>query len=317
MGGTHDAVRVTPKAAPPAPAEKLRRSPGQPLEPALRGELESSLGYDFSRVRIHADASARESAAALRARAFTVGRDIAFADGEYDPTSEEGRRLVAHELVHVVQQSREHGSARAVDAEREAAQAGDAAAAGRHAPPALAAPVGIARQAVPGVAERELEVEAVEVEGRSYVLYQREVRTAGSSSWLANNPGNMDYTPDTVDWGAYEGKKLKWGEHRFAIFPDVETGLRAVQRFLRKHQGKRDITLMMNMFAPAGDVGNDPQLYAKRVATALGVPLGTLVSDLTDEQLAVFAETIQSVEGWKAGKTYPRGDPALPEGARR
>ena len=74
---------------------------------------------------------------------------------------------------------------------------------------------------------------------------------------------------------------------------------------------------MMNLFAPAGDLSNDPQLYAKRVASALGVPLGTLVSDLTDEQLAVFAATIKDVEGWKVGQTYRRGDPALPEAARR
>jgi hypothetical protein len=107
------------------------------------------------------------------------------------------------------------------------------------------------------------------------------------------------------------------GKHRFAIFPNEETGLRAVQRFLRKHQGRRDITLMMNLFAPAGDLSNDPQLYARRVASALGVSVGTLVSDLTDEQLAVFASTIRDVEGWTKGQTYRRGDPALPDEARR
>jgi hypothetical protein len=47
------------------------------------------------------------------------------------------------------------------------------------------------------------------------------------------------------------------------------------------------------------------------------VPLGTLVSDLTDEQLAVFAGTIKEVEGWTVGQTYRRGDPGLPEEARR
>ena len=203
------------------------------------------------------------------------------------------------------------------DAEREAAQAADEASAGRRVTPLSATPVRIARQPATAAAERELEVEAVEVGGQSYVLYQTEVRTGGSSSWLANNPGNMDYTPDLVEWGAYDGKKLKWGKHRFAIFPNEETGLSAVQRFLRKHQGRRDLTLMMNLFAPAGDLSNDPQLYAKRVATALGVPVGTLVKDLTDEQLAVFASTIKDVEGWTKGQTYQRGDPALPEEARR
>jgi hypothetical protein len=301
----------------PAPVEQVRRSPGRPLEPTLRAEMESRFRHDFSGVRIHADSVANESAAALEARAYTLGPHIAFASGAYDPSSDAGRRLVAHELVHVVQQVRPHGSGAPVDAEREAAQLGDAAAAGRRAAPTFATPVQIARQAVPGVAEREREVEAIEVEGHSYVLYQTEVRTRGSSSWLANNPGNMDYTPDTVEWGAYEGKKLKWGDHRFAIFPDLRTGLRAVHRFLRKYQGRRDITLMMSLFAPSGDVGNDPQRYARQVATTIGLPVGALVKDMTDEQLWLFAGAIMFVEGWREGQTYRRGDPALPEKARR
>jgi len=278
--------------------------------------MERSFRYDFSTVRIHADREASESAAARSAQAYTVGSHIAFASGAYDPTSDAGKRLVAHELVHVVQQGDRQGPHAAVDAEREAARLGDAAAGGRAVAPGVATPVRIARQTVAGAAERELEVEAVEVDGQSYVLYQKEVRTKGSSSWLANNPGNMDYTPELVEWGAYEDKKLKWGAHRFAIFPDLDTGLRAVQRFLRKHQGLRDITLMMNMFAPAGDLGNDPQLYAKRVAKALKVPVGTLVKDLSDEQLSVFADEIKAVEGWTEGTTYKRGDPALPEQVR-
>jgi hypothetical protein len=320
---THTFVRVPPSKRPvqaravPAPVEQARRSPGRPLEPTLRAEMEWRFRHDFSRVRIHADSSANASAAALQARAYTLGPHIAFASGAYDPSSESGRRLVAHELVHVVQQGLPEGSGRPVDAEREAAQLGDAAAAGRRAAPVLATPVQIARQPVPGVAEREREVEAIEVEGHAYVLYQTEVRTRGSSSWLANNPGNMDYTPDTVEWGAYEGKKLKWGDHRFAIFPDLRTGLRAVHRFLRKYQGRRDITLMMSLFAPSGDIGNDPQRYARQVATIVGIPVGTLVKDMSDEQLWLFAGAIMFVEGWREGTTYRRGDPTLPEGARR
>jgi len=279
--------------------------------------MESRFRHDFSRVRIHADSAAHASAAALRAQAYTVGPHIAFARGAPDPATDAGRRLVAHELAHVVQQSRTHGRSGADEAEREAVQVADGAADGHRVAPVRSTPVRIARQPEGALAERELEVEAVEVAGKSYVIYQTEVRTGGSSSWLANNPGNMDYTPDLVEWGAYEGKKLKWGKHRFAIFPNEETGIRAVQRFLRKHQGRRDITLMMNLFAPAGDLSNDPQLYAKRIASALGVPLGTLVGDLTDAQLAVFAGTIKEVEGWMVGQTYRRGDPALPEGARR
>ena len=66
--------------------------------------MESQFGYDFSRVRIHADAAAAESALAVNALAYTVGRDIVFAAGRYAPATPAGRGLLAHELTHVVQQ---------------------------------------------------------------------------------------------------------------------------------------------------------------------------------------------------------------------
>jgi hypothetical protein len=166
-------------------------------------------------------------------------------------------------------------------------------------------------------AEKEREVEAVKVGDKKYVLYQKEVRSEGSSAWLANNPGNMDYTQDTEAWGAYSGKHLKWGVHRFAIFPTEAQGLFAVRSFLRKHQRERNISHMMNMFAPAGDLQNNPEGYAGQVAKALGVPVSTLVKTMTDAQIAAFAKAIQVVEGWKPGKSVPRGDPSLPEEIRK
>jgi hypothetical protein len=88
---------------PPAVRETLR-DPGRPLDAAVRGDLEPRLGHDFSRVRVHTDARAGESARAVGATAYTVGRDIAFAPGAYAPGTSQGRRLIAHELAHVVQQ---------------------------------------------------------------------------------------------------------------------------------------------------------------------------------------------------------------------
>ncbi len=92
-------------AAPPIVHDVLR-SPGRPLEPATRRFMEARLGHDFSQVRVHADGKAAASAQAVKARAFTVGRDVVFGSGEYAPGSREGQRLLAHELVHVVQQER-------------------------------------------------------------------------------------------------------------------------------------------------------------------------------------------------------------------
>jgi hypothetical protein len=90
-------------------AESQAAHVGQPTEGAMPGRG----GYDFSQVRIHHGAQAAESARAVDARAYTVGRDIVFGAGQYAPHTAAGRRLLAHELTHVVQQSH-GGSAAAV-----------------------------------------------------------------------------------------------------------------------------------------------------------------------------------------------------------
>jgi Domain of unknown function (DUF4157) len=91
-------------AAPPVVRDVLR-SPGQPLDPAARDFMEQRFGHDFGRVLIHADPAAAEAAAALGAEAFTVGRHIAFAHERFLPGTASGRRLVAHELMHTIQQA--------------------------------------------------------------------------------------------------------------------------------------------------------------------------------------------------------------------
>ncbi|HEU4389385.1 MAG TPA: DUF4157 domain-containing protein [Blastocatellia bacterium] len=80
------------------------RSTGQPLDPATRMFMEPRFGNDFSKVRVHTDAKAAESAREVNALAYTVGRDVVFAAGQYTPGII-GRPLIAHELAHVVQQS--------------------------------------------------------------------------------------------------------------------------------------------------------------------------------------------------------------------
>jgi hypothetical protein len=80
------------------------RSHGKPLDAGLRAEFEPSMNHTFRRVRVHTDADAARSAAALNAGAFTVGEDIYFGAGRFAPGTREGRKLLAHELTHVVQQ---------------------------------------------------------------------------------------------------------------------------------------------------------------------------------------------------------------------
>jgi hypothetical protein len=86
-------------------------SGGRPLDDATRRFFEPRLGYDLSGVRVHTDAAAIGSAKAVDARAYTLGNNIVFGSGEYDPDSESGRHLLAHELAHVAQQS-ENASSR-------------------------------------------------------------------------------------------------------------------------------------------------------------------------------------------------------------
>jgi hypothetical protein len=78
---------------------------GQGLEPSVRGPMEARFGHSFAGVRVHTDPLADQSARAVHADAYTVGRDIVFRTGRYAPGTGAGRRLIAHELAHVVQQS--------------------------------------------------------------------------------------------------------------------------------------------------------------------------------------------------------------------
>jgi hypothetical protein len=81
------------------------RSPGQPLDSATRTHFEPRFGKDFRHVRVHVDARAAESARGMNALAYSTGGHLAFAAGQYDPTSLRGKQLLAHELTHVAQQS--------------------------------------------------------------------------------------------------------------------------------------------------------------------------------------------------------------------
>lgn len=77
---------------------------GAPLDTETRGFMESRLGQDFGDVRVHTDDKASESARAVNAHAYTVGHNVVFQRGRYEPETDAGRRMLAHELTHVVQQ---------------------------------------------------------------------------------------------------------------------------------------------------------------------------------------------------------------------
>jgi hypothetical protein len=129
---------------------------GRPLDVGSRSFMEPRFGRDFSDVRIHTDAAAADAARVLNAEAFTVGRDIHFAEGRYRPDTSPGRRLLAHELTHTVQQEGGQGVvARAVSgvsephdaSEREAERVAGSIAGGATAQPLItSSPALIQRQ---------------------------------------------------------------------------------------------------------------------------------------------------------------------------
>lgn len=130
--------------APPIAADVLRAC-GRPLDAGTRAFMEPRLGHDFGAVRVHDDPAAARSAEAVHAAAYTVGRHVVFAAGRYAPGGSQGRALLAHELTHVVQQSRQGDS---TDSEKRAETAAAIVSRGRSVSRGMigAAPVGLAAQ---------------------------------------------------------------------------------------------------------------------------------------------------------------------------
>ncbi len=121
------------------------RSQARPLDPQTRVLMESRFRHDFSRVRVHTDTSAARAAGSIGASAYAVGQDIVFGSRQYAPSTGPGRRLLAHELAHVVQQTGGAGGSSGgyEPLETEAGRVSERVAAGQ--------PFGVSGQSAPGV----------------------------------------------------------------------------------------------------------------------------------------------------------------------
>jgi hypothetical protein len=93
---------ITPSVE--AAVQSVRQGGGRPLDPGTRAFMEPRFGHDFGNVRVHTDSQAARAAEAVNARAFTIGPDVVFGQGQYAPETVAGQRLLAHELTHTVQQ---------------------------------------------------------------------------------------------------------------------------------------------------------------------------------------------------------------------
>ena len=98
------AVNTAPTPAVPSIVHDVLNTPGQPLDRGTRAFMEPRFGHDFSGVRVHTDTKAAQSARAVNALAYTVGKDVVFGMGQYQPGTMGGKRLLAHELTHTIQQ---------------------------------------------------------------------------------------------------------------------------------------------------------------------------------------------------------------------
>jgi hypothetical protein len=206
------------------------RDGGRPLEEAERASHERAFGHDLSSVRIHTDAGAAKFTAHLAARAATIGNDVFFGPLAYVPGTPVGRRLLAHELAHVIQQrgGDDHPGG-PVDSERAATRAADEASRDGIVRFGLrGAPIAPARQPqswAAAVTAARAETDSTKRRAAMLALLQRAlpkytVRIAGTSSSKAVDPADYDPAP-TINFDEALNTKQRWGSKQII---DIDAG---------------------------------------------------------------------------------------------
>lgn len=196
--------------------------PGRPLDAATRRGMELAFGTDLGRIRIHDDPGAWRSAAGLLARAFTLGDDIVFGPGEYAPSTNIGRQLLAHEITHSIQQRqvahRAPGLGTAIEAE--ASQAAAAVGRGEHVSVrGTAAGPGIDRQesTAPPPDPRTMSPEAIDLEVARIRQWLTDNRTAGPEyDRMAARLATLERAVSLQDAAGRQGKSIILPEERTA-----------------------------------------------------------------------------------------------------
>jgi hypothetical protein len=261
-------VDLGQKAAPPIIHDVLR-SPGQPLDAGTRAFMEPPFGHDFSQVRVHTDARAGLAARLIDAEAYTVGNDIAFAAGRFDPASQAGRGLLAHELAHTLQQ-RNAIHARSADAvsraddpeERAADAAADAVLADRPVPElAAAAPVVARSPAAP--ARRGFIIQVVvdkPVDGHEFciraVMQGHEIERPEAERLLKSGALHCYGWPATRGVGPdWVGARIPFwvGDNIAARGADAPTGSAADVKLTRSEEEEIDAETNQRFWARIGD----------------------------------------------------------------
>jgi Domain of unknown function (DUF4157) len=336
-----------PHSAPPS-VHAVLNSPGRPLDPATRAFMEPRFGVDFTGVRVHDDAQAAESAKNVNALAYTHGRNIVFNAGQYAPVSDRGRHLLAHELAHVVQQS---GTGQTLAAEaglitrfasplimRNPGPCEDKCKSSFEActksgkdgsqceaelsvclrgcpPPESEQPAEPPKQdapAAPAAAPAAKQaVAGTDSKGQDFVVYEKEIRVAGTRTWRNINPGNFDKAADHPR-NIGNDSNTKAGQKRsFLIFPDTATGMQELIDSIKAH-GTSTIGSFITVHAPPSE--NDTKKYIREVvgymnnADAIGeckvtrpakpVSDATMIGSMSDSEQVSLAMAMAREEGF-------------------
>lgn len=226
--------------APPLVHEVLR-SAGRPLDLSTRSVMEQSLGGDFSRVRIHDGPRAAQSAEAVQAAAYTVGRHVVFGRGAYAPGSAAGRRLLAHELMHTVQQ----GGAESIPGRLEIGPPGDAAERQAERAAAGAGPGSTAALAGPP-------------------MLRRVISPASSSPEAEAARKAIDEAKKALESGSFSPDERK----------EVEARIAAAEEALRQYVGERNKAAMNPLGLPPVMAGVRTEGMGVGPAALLGAALG-------------------------------------------
>ncbi|CAI4033593.1 hypothetical protein DNFV4_04034 [Nitrospira tepida] len=292
--------------APPIVHEVLSSS-GQPLDAATRAFFEPRFGHDFSKVRIHAGAPAEQSARDMNAHAYTMGHHIVFGAGQFLPGTIEGRRLMAHELTHVVQQT---GTNR-IRLDQRADTGG------------LSTEI-VQSTAASGVVQRQ-------PAGKTEAAYQKLVK---QGKWCRDSeesgklhPGLQCYREIPPSRGYPPGDQVCFSKETGKFVESSPDFISAVSG--QRQDGTCDIPMGFTdppqPFTQRGrralghliaDIATeDPDLIGRHFGRLSGVAMGIALPKGLDSDLASFA--VPAILGFLAGELGERGLPRLNRLARR
>ena len=288
--------------------QNVLSSPGQRLDAVTRSFMEPRFGQDFSEVRVHTDGQAAESARALDAGAYTVGRNVVFGEGQYMAGSSDGRRLLAHELTHVVQQ---FSAKKNINVKnklfRDQAKEGSS----RYSPGTNG--------------------ELGEAPGWDYIVYSDHIKLrylkneikVGTIPWITNNPGNLTVTIGDAVLSPLEKLPFRLGAaketafqsrktgKKYAIFAGADTGEGAIYGYLKGYTDRSLEAVLRGYLGPKethltqyGESHEGYLDYIKAACRKQGLSeqgitnlLAQNINSISDEQLIPIVEGILNAEG--------------------